>query len=26
MYLNAERQRIHEMAEKYGLVNNVKVA
>ena len=25
MYLNQERQRIHDMAAKYGLVNNVKV-
>jgi len=25
MYLNEERLRIHEMAQKYGLVNNVKV-
>lgn len=25
MYLNEERQRIHELAGKYGLENNVKV-
>ena len=26
MYLNSERQRIHDLAEKYGLENNVKFA